>query len=288
MADNRTMAPNVTMHPSERLPINYFDMLTYSRFFEDKMTIKKNPNGVSMKALVVTPEPVIAVEEFVSLVDQNHNFNNCPGPNDDTSSDDDNFEDIEYVSLEEENDVDQEEKEFNLEDIFQIQDVILREKLLNVHRLISNIESLKDNPIPIMDSDSSITSLSFSDNSLPEFESFSDHTEETRSGSTTTHANYSLPEFESFHFDPSFPRPPPEPPDVENLEPEINNFYVLNNDEPFDPEEGENVVFLNVEEDDSFTFTIRTFLPFVTYPEVTLLSCSTGSEDTIFDPGIST
>ncbi|GJW65395.1 hypothetical protein Tco_0117279 [Tanacetum coccineum] len=199
-------------------------------------------------------------------------------PNDDTSSDDDDFEDIEYVSLEEENDVDQEEKEFNLEDIFQIQD-----KLLNVHRLISNIESLKVNstldrvlespspfPIPVVDSDAffeeSDTSLSHSDNSLPEFESFSDQTEETRSGSTTTHANYSLPEFESFHFDPSFPRPPPEPPDVEILEPENNNFDVLNNDESFDPREGENVVFLNVEEDDSFTFTIRTFLPFLTYP----------------------
>ncbi|GKF65355.1 hypothetical protein Tco_0191872, partial [Tanacetum coccineum] len=60
-------------------------------------------------------------------------------PNDDTSSDDDSFENIEYVdatpsyseldSLEEEI-KDQEEKEFNLEDIFQIQDVILREKLL--------------------------------------------------------------------------------------------------------------------------------------------------------------
>ncbi|GJT46607.1 hypothetical protein Tco_0955322 [Tanacetum coccineum] len=161
-------------------------------------------------------------------------------PNDDTSSDDDSFENIEYVdtspsyleldSLEEENE-DQEEKEFNLEDIFQIQDVILREKLLNVHRLISNIESLKVNstpdrvlespspfPIPVVDSDAffeeSDTFLSHSDKSLPEFESFSDQTEETRSGSTTTHVNYSLPEFESFHFDPSFPRPPPEPPNV--------------------------------------------------------------------------
>ncbi|GKB44531.1 hypothetical protein Tco_0889473 [Tanacetum coccineum] len=211
-------------------------------------------------------------------------------PNDDTSSDDDDFEDVEYVSFEEVNDVEQEEKEFDLEDILQIQDVILRERLLKISRLITNIESLKDNPspIPVTDSDSSDTFLSHSDNSLPEFESLSDHTEETRSGSTTTHANYSLPEFESFHFDPSFPRPPPEPPDVENLEPEINNFYVLNNDEPFDPEEGENVVFLNVEEDDSFTFTIRTFLPFVTYPEVSPLSCSIGSEDTIFDPGIFT
>ncbi|GKF90376.1 hypothetical protein Tco_0274077, partial [Tanacetum coccineum] len=37
--------------------------------------------------------------------------------NDGTSSDDDDFEDIEYVSLEEANDVDQEEKEFDLDDI---------------------------------------------------------------------------------------------------------------------------------------------------------------------------
>ncbi|GKA10161.1 hypothetical protein Tco_0689594 [Tanacetum coccineum] len=202
-------------------------------------------------------------------------------PNDDTSSDDDDFEDVEYISLEEVNDVDQEEKEFDLEDILQIQDVTLREKLLNVSRLISNIESLKDNPSPVMDSDSSITSLSFSDNSLPEFESFSDHTEETRSGSTTTHANYSLPEYESFHFDnPSLPRPPPEPPDV--------CLDMLYNDESFEPSGDENIVVSNVEEDDSFTFTIRTFLPFLTYPEVSPLYCSTRSEDLIFDPGIVT
>ncbi|GKC40856.1 hypothetical protein Tco_1053240, partial [Tanacetum coccineum] len=229
-------------------------------------------------------------------------------PNDDTLSDDDSFENIEYVdasyieydSFEEENE-EQEKKEFDLEDIFQIQDVILREKLLNVHRLISKIESLKDNPTPdlvfespspfpilVADSDSfleeSDTSLSHLYNSLPKFETFSDHTEETRSGNTTTHANYSLseydsflfeiepdqegmlstdnsnepllelPKFESYHFDLSFPRPPPEPLDV-----------CL--DMSFEPGEGENIVVSNVEEDDSFTFTIRTFLPFVTYPE---------------------
>ncbi|GKF55471.1 hypothetical protein Tco_0165811, partial [Tanacetum coccineum] len=45
-----------------------------------------------------------------------------------------------------------------------------------------------------------------------------------------------LPEFESFHFDPSFPRPPPEPPDVEiclHFEPDapvIDNFNELNED----------------------------------------------------------
>ncbi|GKF31503.1 hypothetical protein Tco_0101301, partial [Tanacetum coccineum] len=146
-------------------------------------------------------------------------------PNDDTSSD--SLENIEYVdaslsyteydSFEEVNEVEQEEKEFDLEDIFQIQDVILHEKLLNVHRLISKIEFLKDNstpdrvlespssfPIPITDSDlfveESDTSLSHLDNSLPEFETFSDDTKETRSGSTTTHANYSLPEYDSFLF----------------------------------------------------------------------------------------
>ncbi|GKD70662.1 hypothetical protein Tco_1324752 [Tanacetum coccineum] len=270
--------------------------------------------------------------------------------NDGTLSDDDSYENIEYVeasplnleydSLEEVN----EEKEFDLEDIFQIQDVILRKKLLNISRLVTNIESLKNNPtpdyvfkspssfpIPIVDSDSffeeSDTSLSHLDNSLPEFKTFSDHTEETRSGSTTTHANNSLPEydsllfevepdqggltsvvisdnsndpllelpeFESFHFDPYddplFPRPPPEPPDVEiclNIEtdaPVVNNFDKLNEDECFDPGEDE----IDVKDDDSFTFVIWTFLPFLTYPEVSPLLSSTKNEDTIFDPGIST
>ncbi|GKB55934.1 hypothetical protein Tco_0912120 [Tanacetum coccineum] len=145
--------------------------------------------------------------------------------NDGTSSDDDSYENIEYieasplnleiVSLEEVNDVDQEKEEFDLENILQIQDVILHEKLLNISRLVTNIESLKNNPtpdyvfkspssfpIPVMDSNSffeeSDTSLSHLDNSLPEFETFSDHTEETRSGSTTTHANNSLPEYEDY------------------------------------------------------------------------------------------
>ncbi|GKE54737.1 hypothetical protein Tco_1489893 [Tanacetum coccineum] len=270
--------------------------------------------------------------------------------NDDgTSSDDDSYENIEYieasllnlenVSLEEVNE-DQEEKEFDLEDIFQIQDVILQEKLVKISHLITNIESLKDNPtpdhvfkspfsfhIPVTDIDSffeeSITSLSHLDNSLPKFETFSDHTEETRNGSTTTHANNSLPEydsflfevepdqgwlisivisnnsydpllelpeFESFHFDPSFPLPPPEPPDIkisliiETDAPVINNFDELNEDECFNPGGGK----IDVEDDDSFTFVIRTFFPFLTYPVDSPFLYSFGSEDTIFDPGIST
>ncbi|GJX20075.1 reverse transcriptase domain-containing protein [Tanacetum coccineum] len=246
-------------------------------------------------------------------------------PNDDTSSDDDSFEDIEYVdaspsyselvSLEKVNDVDQEEKEFDLEDILQIQDVNLHERLLKISLLISNIESLKDKPtldrvfkshssfpIPVADSDSFFeetdTSLSHLDNSLPEFETFSNHTEETRSGRLTSvvisdNSNdllLEIPEFESFHFDPSFPRPPPEPPDVEislvieTDVPEINDFDELNGDECFDQGGGE----INFEADDSFTFVTWTFLPFLTYLEVSPLLSSTKNEDTIFDPGIFT
>nr|GEW16897.1 reverse transcriptase domain-containing protein [Tanacetum cinerariifolium] len=134
---------------------------------------------------------------------------------DDISSDDDDFKDIEYVeallpdpvivSVEEENVVHQEEEEVDLEDVFQIQDVILREKFLSINRLIANIESLNDNPTPdhVLNSSVSFPISEESDNSLsdnfsPEFESFCDHTEETRSGNTTTHANDSLPEYDSF------------------------------------------------------------------------------------------
>ncbi|GJX79346.1 hypothetical protein Tco_0327495 [Tanacetum coccineum] len=222
--------------------------------------------------------------------------------NDDVTSsdDDDDFEDIEYVeasppdleivSLEEVNDVDQEKEEFDLENILQIQDVILREKLLNINRLIANIESLNDNstpncvlkspsPFPIPDSNSffekSDTSLSYSDNSLPEFESFSDHTEETSSGSTTTHANNSLPEYDSFHFEIE-----PDQGELTNVvmedilgEPRVHTPNVL----PTHPT-------LLIDSD----FIIRTFLPYFTYPVISYFLFSSGSEDTIFDPGIST
>nr|GEX15046.1 hypothetical protein [Tanacetum cinerariifolium] len=137
---------------------------------------------------------------------------------DDISSDDDAFDDIEYVeaslldpeiiNLEEENVVYHEEEEVDLEDVFQIQDVILREKLLSINRLIANIELLNDNPTPdrVLNSLISFPISEESDNSLsdnfsPEFKIFCDHTEETRSGNTTTHADDSLPEYDSFCFE---------------------------------------------------------------------------------------
>ncbi|GJT58479.1 hypothetical protein Tco_1002012 [Tanacetum coccineum] len=244
------------------------------------------------------PTPLEAFKEHSeTIVDSN---------NDSTSSDDDYpyGEDIDYV--------DASPPDAEIVSLEVVESVIPEvggvdtDILLTIKDDITNIESLNDNPTPdrvlkspslvlisVTDSDSffeeSDTFLSHLDNSLPKFETFSDHTKETRSGSTTTHANNSLPSMTHFFFS-----PPPEPPDVEiclNFEPDtvvINNFDELNIDESFDPGGGKIVVSQNVEDDDSFTFVIRTFLPFLTYPADSTLLLSTRNEDTIFDPGIST
>nr|GEV38059.1 hypothetical protein [Tanacetum cinerariifolium] len=123
---------------------------------------------------------------------------------------DDDFKDIEYVeasppdpeivSVEEENVVQQEEEEFDLEDISQIQDIVLREKLLSITRLISNIESLNDSPTPDCVLNSFESDNFLLDTFSPEFETFCDHSEETRSGNTT-HADNSLPKYDSFYYE---------------------------------------------------------------------------------------
>nr|GEU40491.1 hypothetical protein [Tanacetum cinerariifolium] len=91
--------------------------------------------------------------------------------------------------------------------ILKISNIVLREKLLSITRLIANIESLNDNPIPdcVLNSSVSIPPFKESNNSLldsfsPEFKTFCDHSEETRSGNTT-HADNSLPEYDSFCFE---------------------------------------------------------------------------------------
>nr|GFB43088.1 hypothetical protein [Tanacetum cinerariifolium] len=110
---------------------------------------------------------------------------------DDISDYDDDFEDVEYVeaslsdpeivSIEEENVVQQQEEEVDLKDISQIQDVDFHEKLFRITRLISNIESLNDNPTPDRVLNSFESDNSLLDNFSPEFETFCDHTEEMRS-----------------------------------------------------------------------------------------------------------
>ncbi|GJU99160.1 reverse transcriptase domain-containing protein [Tanacetum coccineum] len=82
---------------------------------------------------------------------------------------------------------------------------------------------------------------------------------------------------------PSSPRPPPEPPDVcLNFKPDT----AMKNDEDFN--QGEIVLSLNVEDVNSFTIVIWTFLPYFTYPEDSPVILSLRSEDLVFDPGIST
>ncbi|GJV56228.1 hypothetical protein Tco_1457233 [Tanacetum coccineum] len=146
-------------------------------------------------------------------------------------------------------------------DILQIEDKILREKLLNVNLLIDKIEALNltpsipfvleypsSSPIPVMDSDfliEDVDTFLVSEDSIPpgiksDFDSEGDFF-------LTTYLTMIL-----------FPRG------------------------------GEIVFSPNVEDDDSFIFFIRTFLPFLTYPVDSPLLLSTGSEDTIFDPSIST
>ncbi|GJZ61884.1 reverse transcriptase domain-containing protein [Tanacetum coccineum] len=185
---------------------------------------------------------------------------------DDTSSDNDNFEDIEYVDATPSNS--------ELVSLEEVEDVILRDKLSNVYLLISKIEALNDNPTLSSISNSGLISIDISNEPLLE-----------------------LLELESFHFDlyddPLFPRPPPEPPDVEislisePSKPVKNDFDELNDDDYFDPGGGEIVVSQNVEDDDSFTFVIWTFIPYLTYPEVSPLLSSTKNEDTLLTPGIS-
>nr|GEU46093.1 putative reverse transcriptase domain-containing protein [Tanacetum cinerariifolium] len=217
------------------------------------------------------------------------------------------MESDEVINLEEENVVYQEEKEIDLDDILQIQDVILREKLLSINRLIVDIEFLNDNHTPdrVLKSSSSFpifeNTTAHANNSHPEYDSFcfeiepdlgrlnsivmkdisdnltndslleevdlylvSDNSIPPGIGNidydsegdihflekSLSDDSFPLPKNESSNFDhhddPSFPRPPPEPPDVEvffDFEPDLgelisavmNNIDELNEDICFDP-----------------------------------------------------
>ncbi|GJU29155.1 hypothetical protein Tco_1172744 [Tanacetum coccineum] len=239
-----------------------------------------------------------------------------------------------------------------------IKDDILREKLLNVNLLIANIEALKDNPAPSSDvmTKSSSTSLNLFleetntfDNSSPESETFCFDLEENSSGSTTTRSDYSLPDYEAFYddhieekssgsttthadfsqydsfiFDLSInPFPPTDRSDFYHeefadelahiispseydhfcfkIEPELGDFTMdvvedifptreprvhVPNVLPTHPTLHLDLDFILLSEP-LFAYIVWIFLPFLTYPVAPpyLLSC--GNEDTIFDPGIS-
>ncbi|GKA51785.1 hypothetical protein Tco_0744981 [Tanacetum coccineum] len=149
----------------------------------------------------------------------------------------------------------------NDNDILQIEDEILCEKLLNINLLIDKIKALKLTPsIPfVLENPSSSIPVVDSDFIVEEVDTF-------------------LVSEDSI------------PPDIESdlgSEEDIVFLDNLLNDDPI-PWGGEINVSQNVEDDDSFTFVIWTFLPFLTYHVDSPLLLSTRIEDTIFDPDIST
>nr|GEW89230.1 putative reverse transcriptase domain-containing protein [Tanacetum cinerariifolium] len=197
-------------------------------------------------------------------------------------------------------------EEIDLEDISQIQDVVLREKLLSITRLISNIESSNENSTPDHVLNSFESNNSFSDNFSLEFETFCDHLEETRSGNTT-HVDNSLPEYDSFCFkiEPDQERlinlVKNDIPDNFSNDPlleEVDLFLAFDNSIPpgmenfaDDPEEppdvetdvGEEIPVVMNEKDEDVDYS---YFIFVIYPEMFPLLLSAESEDAIFDPDL--
>nr|GFA03520.1 hypothetical protein [Tanacetum cinerariifolium] len=244
---------------------------------------------------------------------------------DDISSDDDAFEDVEHVeaspldselvSLEDGNDVHQEDEDLplhflSLKSLIILFQIILHpnSKLLAIigkRREVERLTSIVMNDI----SDDSTNDLLLeevglffaSDNLIPPgSENFGYDSEgDIRFlKESLVDDPIPLPENKSSNFnhqnDPLFPRPPPKPPDVEfDFNPnsgEVISAAMNDNDELECFDAGDKInVFTNVEDDDYFffIFVILIFLPYLIYPEIFPLLLFAKSEDTIFDPGIS-
>ncbi|GJS28285.1 hypothetical protein Tco_0488905 [Tanacetum coccineum] len=175
--------------------------------------------------------------------------------------DDDDYDDDVYVN--DCVDIEEDGGEIDL-DISKIVDISLRDKLVESYLLIEKINFFSlSSPIPISPIFCPSSTIPVVDLDLPleeaDVPSFSDD-------------SMIFSEYESFTFD------------DEPVMAEVNVFDEINTSELSYPGIGENVVL--DEEEDTFTFTTRSFLPFVTYPEVLPTSYSTGSEDKVFKPGI--
>nr|GFB94951.1 hypothetical protein [Tanacetum cinerariifolium] len=149
--------------------------------------------------LVNNPTPLEAKDHFEIVINSDDDI---------SFSDDDSLynENIEYVEASPHDFelVGLEAAEIVISEEEEIEDDNLREKLLNVHLLIANIEALKDNPTTKSSSTSPKSFLEETNtfhNSLPEFENCYFDLDEINSGSTTTHFDISLSDYEAFYFD---------------------------------------------------------------------------------------
>nr|GEW96946.1 DNA/RNA polymerases superfamily protein [Tanacetum cinerariifolium] len=259
-----------------------------------------------------------------TFLDAKDHFEIVINPNDDISSSDDDSlynENIKYVKASPHNSelVSLEVVEIVIPEEEEIEDDNLREKLLNIHLLIANIEALRDNPTPsseFLTKSSSTSSKSFLEetytfyNSLPEFENFYLDLEEISSGSTTTHSDISLSKYDSFIFDLSNDQClPTDRSDFthEEFTDDLAHIISLSKYDCFYfrnlPDPGKLMCILNsgirenlsttsvnlpVEDDHSplLTYVVWIFLAYLTYPVIPPYLHSFGNEDTIFDPGI--
>nr|GEY76534.1 hypothetical protein [Tanacetum cinerariifolium] len=245
------------------------------------------PNTMCDVHLVNNPTPLEAKDHFEIVINSNNDY---------SSSDDDSLykENIEYFMALPHNSklVRLEVAEIVIPKDKDIEDDNLREKLLNVHLLIANIEALKDNPTPsseLLTKSSSTSPKYFLEetntfhNSFPEFENFcfdsdqfpptdrSDFTHE-EFGDELTHI-ISPPKYDCFYF-----RNLPNPGEwISNL-----NFGIREN------LSSTTRVNLPVEDDHStlLAYVRWIFLAYLTYPAIPPYLHSFWNEDTIFDPGI--
>ncbi|GJX68179.1 hypothetical protein Tco_0303906 [Tanacetum coccineum] len=114
------------------------------------------------------------------------------------------------------------------------------------------LENPSSSPIPVGDSDiliEEIDTFLVSEDSIPPGIESDLGSEEDIIFLDNLLNNDPIPEYEHFIFD------------IEPDAPVINNFDELNEDECFDPGGGEIDASQNIEDDDSFAFVIRTFLP---------------------------
>nr|GEY28385.1 hypothetical protein [Tanacetum cinerariifolium] len=272
---------NVVEQPAERGNHSIESVQNFRVIHKSSISLNKTSQISSVHA--VTPILLTKEPEYSPSMGYEHP-NTTPkmksdeiikSDDDDISSDDDDFEDIEYVeaslsdpeivSVAEENVVNQEEEEVDLEDISQIQD----ERLINVVKNHISDDSSND---PLLEEANN--PLAFDNSIPPGIEIFAEDSErdirflkELLIDDSIPYPNNESPDSNS-EDNPSFPRPPPEPPDAEfDFKP--------------DSEEEIPVVMNDKDElnDDSSSFIFVIFAKVFSF-------LSAKSEDTIFDPGI--
>nr|GEX25243.1 hypothetical protein [Tanacetum cinerariifolium] len=202
-----------------KIPACYDDDNDYDSKITPILSTEETDNSLSMGDEHLDTIPATKSDELIkSSVEDlfpipNHFEIIINSNNDNSSSDDDSLYkvNIEYVEASPHNSelVSLEAAEIVILEEEEIKDDNLREKLLNVHLLIANIEALKDNPtqsFELLTKSSSTSPKSFLEetntfhNSLLEFENFYIDLEEISSGNTTTDSDISLPDYEAFSF----------------------------------------------------------------------------------------